>query len=106
LTTAENNGPKIREINPASDRADQVADLLRGAVEHFAEDLGVDFAGFALVAWNMQGQARSIYTARRGMVGRSLVPSFVADNLSRHIAVDLVQEGNIAHEVTPPDDKA
>lgn len=97
---------KIRHIDPQNEHAKGVADMLIGAANDFKKDLGNDFAGFALVAWDMQGHARTLYTARRGAVGRSLLPTFAMDNLSRHIAIDLVQEGSESHEVTPPDDPA
>jgi hypothetical protein len=103
LTTKENSAPNLREIDLKNEHADGMARLLQNVSKTFSEELGPDFAGFALVAWDMQGGARTIYTARRGMVARSLVPAFVADNLSRHIAVDLAQEENLSHEVTPED---
>lgn len=49
-------------------------------------------AGFALIAWDRQGDLSSAVRCWDGSpIGPALVPTLVHDALNRHIAVDLAQ---------------
>jgi hypothetical protein len=48
-----------------------------------------DFAGFAIVAWGIDGGAYStIRVFNSGQVGRSMVPDFTRSLLIQHLATD------------------
>lgn len=82
---------EIHEIDPGADRAQRVRRIIgRVLKKHFA-DHGSEIAGFALVSWDMRGEATSGYFTEVGPVGESLMPSFVKDALQRHLAVVLVE---------------
>ncbi len=49
------------------------------------------FAGFALVTWDERGECRTSYYADTGPISAHLMPSYVADALNRHVAVDIAQ---------------
>jgi hypothetical protein len=49
-----------------------------------------DLCGYALVCWDRSGNAHTVYQAG-GMIGMALIPTFAADALNRHVAVDLAR---------------
>ena len=51
-----------------------------------------NIAGFALVTWDMRGQAHSTFSTDMGPIGRGLMPSYVKDQLMTHVAVMTAQE--------------
>jgi hypothetical protein len=69
--------------------ADVTTSLCERAVEANAA-LDGDLAGYALVCWDRSGNAHTVYQAG-GMIGMALIPTFAADALNRHVAVDLVR---------------
>jgi len=83
---------EIREIKPAKERLAQVRRCLGRSVKYGIEQHDERLAGFALVTWNERGDAVTAYLTQFGPVGRSLMPTFVQDNLSRHVATEVFQE--------------
>jgi hypothetical protein len=80
------------EIKPASDRAKNVRLIFGRCVRSALACMGVDIAGFALVVWDMRGEVRTAYLTEYGLVGRSLMPTYVHDALQRHVTKDVIEE--------------
>jgi hypothetical protein len=81
----------IREITPAADRAQEVRRVIFRTLRRHFQDQGDDIAGFAIVTWDMRGEASSGYSTDVGPVGESLMPAFVKDALQRHLSVVLAE---------------
>jgi hypothetical protein len=85
---------KMAEVAPDKHRA-RKARLILGRVIRDAIDFhGTDFAGFALVTWDMRGGAHSGYFAEVGMVSESLMPTFAHDALNRHLAAVIAERAS------------
>lgn len=95
----ENSEPKVVNIDPASERADAIASIMNEAVALVLSEFGIDLAGFALVAWDMQGEVKSVYMAQHGVVGRCIMPAHVHDALQRHVTVELIEENKTSESV-------
>lgn len=59
------------------------------ACRSLAEQLGDDIAGFALVAWNKEGELRSALDATQGPITEALVPTLAGDALNRHVTLNM-----------------
>lgn len=81
----------VEEVDIRGDRAKRARRILIKCVREALRNQGDDFAGFGLVVWDMKGECNSSYLAEYGMVGESLMPSFTADALNRHLSVVLVE---------------
>ncbi len=77
----------IAEFTPASDRAERIVRQISEQAESARSEFGDDLAGYALVAWDMRGGARTVIDCREGAVALALAPAFVHDALNRHVSV-------------------
>jgi hypothetical protein len=59
------------------------------ACREIADQLGDDIAGFALVAWNREGDLRSALDAGEGPIREALVPTLAGDALNRHVILNM-----------------
>ena len=91
----------VTEIDPATDRAGKVRRILGQAVKRALDQHGDGLAGFALVSWDMLGDANSAYFTEFGMVGEGLMPTYVHDALNRHLAAVIVERSQ-TYRVTDP----
>lgn len=82
---------EIHEIDPGADRAGRIRRIMGRVLRNHLEAHGDELAGFAMVTWDMRGEATSGYCTEIGPVGESLMPAFVKDALQRHLAVVLVE---------------
>lgn len=83
---------EVVNIAPARERAARVRRMLGRSIKSAINGFGEDIAGFALVTWDMRGNARSAILDRSGPIGASLVPTYVHDALNRHVAVEIASE--------------
>lgn len=81
----------VEAVDPGRDRATRIRRILGRVLRDHLEGHGPDIAGFALVSWDMRGNARTGFMTEVGPVGDSLMPCFVKDALQRHLAVKLAQ---------------
>lgn len=81
----------IKEFRPDKRILAERRRVLGRCVKNALETHGDDFAGFALVTWDMRGNAHTSYCAGTGPIGEGLVPSYSQDALNRHVAVALTQ---------------
>ncbi|MBP2301540.1 hypothetical protein [Azospirillum picis] len=81
----------ITEFTPASDRAERIVRQIGEQAEAAHSEFGSDLAGYALVAWDMRGGARTVIDCREGAVALALVPAFAHDALNRHVTVAFQQ---------------
>ena len=79
-------------IDPAADRALQVRRILEELVARHCAQHGDNLAGFTLVTWDMRGCPTSGRMTAVGPIDRCLAPTFTADVLNRHLAVELAEE--------------
>lgn len=79
----------VREIDPAGDRVEQLADIMRQATENAIDWAGRDLGGFAIVSWDMRGAPRTAFCTQVGPIAEGMMPSYVRDVLSRHVAKNL-----------------
>lgn len=79
--------PDVRCIDPASDRAHEIVTQMAAAVDRITAHHGAAIAGFALVAWDLNGDCSSAMLCRAGPIGYPLAPTLVHDALNRHEAI-------------------
>lgn len=72
---------------------------LFGEVRIAMAEMGEDFAGYAVVTWDREGNLRSAYDTSGGPIRAPLVPTLVADALNRHVAVMIARQHDEANEV-------
>lgn len=97
--------PKAEQVNLQKVNLSTLPDPKHDAIcEHMREGvalaIGAKLAGYALVAWHMDGTITSAAWAARGVVGRSIAPALVHDVLLKRGAVqdtkeELEDEGRI-----------
>jgi hypothetical protein len=58
-------------------------------------ELGGDVSGYALVAWTIEGELRSIYHTGRGLIRPAIIPVLVHDALNRQVAQDIAAPSRI-----------
>src|SRR5437660_12823299 len=76
----------------AKGKRNDAPDLRRSlfyACREIAAQLGDDIAGFAVVAWNREGELRSAVDAAHGPITESLVPTLAGDALNRHVTLNM-----------------
>lgn len=95
---------ELFEIAPATERARRIKKILGRVLRLHMDFHGADFAGFAIVTWDMTGGAHSGYFTEHGMVSESLMPAYVHDALNRHLAVVLAERTQ--SDIITPDDGA
>jgi hypothetical protein len=83
----------IHEFRPDRDSVARRKRMLVQALRDSFKSHGDDFAGFAMVAWDVRGNADSAFYADTGPIGESIVPMFVHDVLNRHVAVKTAARG-------------
>jgi hypothetical protein len=89
----------VVDIDLVGDRAKKVRRILGRCVKSAIDAHGGDIAGFALVSWDMRGNARSAILDNVGPVAMALVPTYVHDALNRHVAIELARS-SAPEEVT------
>lgn len=78
---------EIVELDLVGDRAQEVRRILGRSIKSAIEKHGGDIGGFALVTWDMRGNAQSAMLDDVGPIAMALVPTYVHDALNRHVAV-------------------
>lgn len=91
---------EIVEVDLVGERQQRVRRILGRCVRDALEGWDGDIGGFALITWDMRGEARTAVFDDLGPIGRSLVPAFVHDALNRHLAVAIMQENGGPGKIT------
>jgi hypothetical protein len=79
-------------LMPKAREAMQVADRMRDSVEIILSGGAGNMAGFATVAWNMDGTwTRAVHFRTDGFVGQTFLPEFVSACLRRDVAAEVAQ---------------
>lgn len=82
----------ILHISPQADRVEELKARLTAQIAAAIATHGPDFAGYALVTWDMRGGARTSYDTQAGPVSHTLMPVFAQDALSRHVTIELSRQ--------------
>ena len=70
-------------------KARNVREALFSQCRSIVDQLGDDVSGFALVAWDRQGELRSTYYTGYGPLRPALIPTLVGDALNRHVTLGM-----------------
>jgi hypothetical protein len=93
---------KIYQVDPYTKRTRKIRQMFLALVKR---QLGyTDMAGFCIVTWNSRGEPDTGFCTNVGPVSRALLPMYVQNVLTVHIAASLAQETGV--QVIEPDDPA
>ena len=70
-------------------KARDIRDELFSQCRSIVGQLGDEVSGFALVAWDRQGDLRSTYCTGYGPLRPALIPTLVGDALNRHVTLGM-----------------
>ena len=89
---AERQSAIIREVDPGAERAKLVRRTMGRAVRSVIDDHGDNIASFAIVAWDMRGNAHTSLGPDIGPIGEGLIPAYCWDVLNRHVTANLARD--------------
>lgn len=83
LTAVRNEREHDSAKGVRRDMYERIGDIVR--------DAGDNISGYAFVAWGKDGRNYSVLKSGHPLMTR-MVPAFVQDSLSQHVAVDLTKD--------------
>lgn len=76
-------------------RASRLRRELHRAIGVIVDEHGEDLGGYALVAWDMRGQALTVVNAKQGPISEDLAPSYAGHALNRHVTMLMTETHSI-----------